>query len=623
MNIHLVVGFFFLLSAIVTNKETTKDGSAQDRTSEPILHFDFENTVNSTTGSSFITNGKNVSFVNSFDGKALRVSPDNSKERIVLHDVNIGLDTVENFTVLFWIKSGMDNNKASVILSNKDFNTRSLAAQKESGWVFYISEGVWAWNMGAGNRRLTHEYELDAEGKRLLNDNRWHQLAMSYSREKAEIRLFYDGDQVAIFNVADTKGFDFSSSRSLMIGSNGSDAHSISEIKGKIADGRRKLQKLVDEFHRLGLGKLTLAEFESLIVDPKGLYKTLSDKEDKQEETDLSKILEPVMKIRAELMDNPYTVHQVRDFMRIAPLLKIYALDDGQVIVNEDIVDGIIAKESLFPSEFDMDNLLVWNSVLSPQEIADSYAAYFEPAIQPLKHELANIKVGNWNIHHGGKHNTIEKDNWDSRVRIVEMLKKENVDLVMLQETYSSGVFIADQLGFYYASTIDRDYLNQGTNISVLSRYPIKEVYVPETATFMNVGVKIAISKTQDMYVMSNWYGMAQFPAVFDFHEARFLASDSIPIVFAGDFNAIPHTDRGESLAAESMLAAGFTDAYRSLYPDVDRYPGYTHHNNVRIDQLYYKGESLRNSSTKIISEWPTGFPSDHYLIVSEFKLNK
>jgi hypothetical protein len=117
----------------------------------------------------------------------------------------------------------------------------------------------------------------------------------------------------------------------------------------------------------------------------------------------------------------------------------------------------------------------------------------------------------------------------------------------MMQETYSSGDFIAAEMGIYFATTVDRDYLNQGSNISVLSRYPIKELYVQADSPFMNVAVKVAVSKKQDLYVMSNWYGMQQFPAVFEFYESRFKESNVIPTLFAGDFNAVPHTDNGDS----------------------------------------------------------------------------
>jgi exonuclease III len=202
------------------------------------------------------------------------------------------------------------------------------------------------------------------------------------------------------------------------------------------------------------------------------------------------------------------------------------------------------------------------------------------------------------------------------------MLEEEGADVIMMQETYSSGDFISAELGYYFATTVDWDYLNQGSNISVLSRYPVKEVYVQEDSPFQNVGVRVTLSLSQDMYVMSNWNGMDQFPAVFDFHQSRFQESDRIPTLFAGDFNAVPHTDGGDSPASQALLEAGFTDAFRSLYPDVQEHPGPSHRSGRRIDQFYYKGDGLKNTSTRVISTRQGGFPSDHFLILSIFELD-
>jgi len=210
----------------------------------------------------------------------------------------------------------------------------------------------------------------------------------------------------------------------------------------------------------------------------------------------------------------------------------------------------------------------------------------------------------------------------DSRLCIADIIKENNLDIILMQETYSSGDFIAAELGYYYATTSDWDYCFQGENISVISRYPIKEIKVTDKSEFNNVAVKVAISETQEIWAMSNWYGMAQFPDVFDFHKTRFENCDNTPILFAGDFNAVPHTDGGRSPASEKMLEEGFTDAFRSLYPDVEKYPGFSSRGGHRIDQLYYKGKGLNNVSTKVVSTWPTGFPSDHFLIISKFELN-
>lgn len=202
------------------------------------------------------------------------------------------------------------------------------------------------------------------------------------------------------------------------------------------------------------------------------------------------------------------------------------------------------------------------------------------------------------------------------------MIQEEGIDVVMMQETYSSGDFIAAELGYYFATTVDWDYLNQGANISVVSRYPIREVLVEEESPFNNVGARVQLSATQDVYVVSNWYGMGQFPAVFDFHSPRFALSETVPVLFGGDFNAVPHTDGGDSPASRALFDAGFTDAFRSLHPDVQEWPGATHLNGRRIDQLYYKGAGLENTSTRVISRWEGRFPSDHSVIISRFDLD-
>ena len=269
-----------------------------------------------------------------------------------------------------------------------------------------------------------------------------------------------------------------------------------------------------------------------------------------------------------------------------------------------------------------MDNLAVWDRVLDRDEVLASYAGFFEPEVVTLEENLSSLTAAAWNIYHGGKHFTSERDGWDSRMEIARMLAAEDADVIMMQETYSSGDLIAAELGYYFATTIDWDNLNQGANISVISRYPINEVYVEGTSTFHNVGTKVALSRTQDMYVMSNWYGMNQFPTVFEFHQNRFQESDAIPTLFAGDFNAIPHTDDGDSPASRTLLDAGFTDAFRSLYPNVEDSPGWTHRSDRRIDQLYYLGAGLTNTSTKVISTREGDFPSDHYLLLSTFDLH-
>lgn len=523
----------------------------------------------------------------------------------------------------------MQAGHSAVILSQKEFNSAGIASQKNAGWVYYFKDGTWAWNMGSGKRRITHARE---NGLLMpINDNKWHQLTMTYNSDLAEIRLYYDGNNKAIYQIGDSVGFPFTNTNDLIVGSKGNEINIRKEIIPEIEAGAEKLQQLVNEFNKLNKGNVAPGELEELVIDPKKLLSKKinasnppkgSDSGKQNEESLKQTDLTSVLKIRSELMRNPYTIYQASDFMEAAPLHKLYSLSGEKIVLNHTTARSYSAKEKLQRPDFSMDNLGIWDYAMNSDEVLISYAKYFKPTPPFLARKQTRLIAADWNIWHGAKHFTTEKNGFDARDRIVEILKQQKADVVMMQETYSAGEYIAAELGYYFATTVDWDYLNQGANLSVFSRYPIKELYVPKGAPFMNVAVKIAVSHTQDMYVMSNWYGMQKFPEVFGFHQKRFQESDSIPVLFAGDFNTAPHVDGGESPASEKLTEAGFTDAYRNLHPDKNKFPGFTHTIGERIDQLYYKGEGLKNTSTEVITTWPTGFPSDHYLIISRFDLN-
>lgn len=597
--------------------------------SEPVARFDFNGTVKNSEdpSRSGMISGE-LSFVDGLDEQALSLGHDDPSAYVSIAPDQLAFDSDHDFSVQFWMRSQAAADRTFALLSHKEFTDNSLASQKMPGWVFYVSGGTWAWNMGSGSRRIT--YERDNGTHMPVNDLGWHQLTMTYSSARSEIRLFYDGVNWVTYHVSDSDGFDFSNDEPMVVGWDGAPTGPGLDILPAIDDGAQQLQKLVDAFNGFDLSELEPDELIHLVVDPRRLFDRKVDEAAAQKGADsLSFRLameavawEPVAEAESALMSNPYTVHQVLNFMETAPLKRIYTLLDGEVIIRRDAAATFADKERLYTPEFDMDNLAVWDRVLSSDEVLSAYSEFFEPKSVDLEEMLTSITAAAWNIWHGGKHWTVNDHGWDSRVRIAEMLEEEDTDIIMMQETYSSGDFIAAELGYFFATTVDWDYLNQGANISVLSRYPIIDLYVQEDSPFNNVGVKIELSRSQDIYAMSNWYGMGQFPTVFDFHEMRFLESDVVPTLFAGDFNAVPHTDGGESPASVALLEAGFTDAFRSLYPDVQEHPGPTHRNGRRIDQLYYRGAGLTNTSTRVISTRPSGFPSDHNLILSTFDLN-
>lgn len=571
----------------------------------PDILFDFNNSVKADN---YQFKGENLDYDKGIEGEALVLNSDTVN---TLELSELSLNGTTDFSIQCWVKT--NSNESMVFLSQKDFPNKGIISQKNSGWSLYSSHDTFGWSIGSGERRIN--YERDNGEIMPINDGEWHQITITYNKENSEFRLYYDGHNKAIYKV----NYEFKNTLPLKIGSPKNTFRNT--YSSDIENGLIILQELVDEFNILGLEPLRNNEFLDLIVDPENLLenkqKGLKGKTRLNKEN-LSKVLE----IRNKMASNPYTVFQNMKLTILKPVNKIYSLKDGNVIINEAEGKFYTESEQLYESDFSIDRLSIWQTTINEEDVLSSYNNYKKSEPFQLANNLENFNVGVWNIWHGGIHWSLEKDGWDSRKRIVDIIKEKNLDVILMQETYSNGDFISAELGYYFATTSDWDYKYQGANISVISRYPIKEVKVSEETEFNNVAVKLAISETQEVWAMSNWYGMSNFSKVFDFHKSRFENSDSIPVFFGGDFNAVPHTDGGESPASLKLTETGFTDAYRNLHSNVKEFPGFTHQENIRIDQLFYKGKGLKNTSTEVISTWPSGFPSDHYLIVSKFELD-
>ena len=584
-------------------------GANQEK-EKPFMRFDFNDDVKSDT---YQLNGQDYVFDKGIDKKALVLNPDKGYNSLKIESDSLSLDGSNDFSIQCWIKTTSKN--PTVFLSQKNFDNKSIHTQRNAGWALYSTDGTFGWSIGSGSRRVS--YDRSNGGKMPINDGAWHQITITYNKEFSEFRLYYDGHNKVVYKI----NFEFLNDNPLVVGSIGNQFDYENKYTPEIENGLEKLQAFVDAFNELGLGNLKNEEFIDLIISPNNMIRKKM-KDDNIRNRPNKEAVSKVLDVQKKLGSSAYTVSQNDELTNIKPVSKIYALQDGKVVINASAGKFFTKNEKLFPSDFSMDRLSIWKKTISEEQVLNSYNVYKETKPFELKENISDFTVGVWNIWHGGLHWTSEKDGWDSRKRVVEIAQEKNLDVILMQETYSSGDFIAAELGYYYATTSDWDYCFQGENISVISRYPIKEIQVSEDTEFNNVAVKLAISDTQEIWAMSNWYGMNNFQKVFDFNKSRFDNSDNIPVVFGGDFNAVPHTDGGKSPASKKMLESGFTDAYRSLYPDVEKYPGFSHQGDVRIDQLYYKGKGLENTSTEVISSWPTGFPSDHFLIVSKFKLN-
>ena len=135
--------------------------------------------------------------------------------------------------------------------------------------------------------------------------------------------------------------------------------------------------------------------------------------------------------------------------------------------------------------------------------------------------------------------------------------------------------------------------------------------------------------------------------------QIRFISDKQAPVFVVGDFNEPSHLDwtaraakagrhpiKVEYPHSLAMTQAGFADAYRTIYPDEMKNPGYTwssfykfddpttHHD--RIDFVYFKGKGIKLNEVKIVGENRkdadiviSPYPSDHRAVVADFRLTK
>ena len=135
--------------------------------------------------------------------------------------------------------------------------------------------------------------------------------------------------------------------------------------------------------------------------------------------------------------------------------------------------------------------------------------------------------------------------------------------------------------------------------------------------------------------------------------QVKSIPDKEVPVFVVGDFNEPSHLDWTEAAAkagrhpikvayptSTGMAKAGFTDAYRTIYPDEMKNPGLTWSPKYKIDDptthpdridfVYFKGKGLEVNEVKIVGENKENadivvapYPSDHRAVVADFKLTK
>ena len=270
-----------------------------------------------------------------------------------------------------------------------------------------------------------------------------------------------------------------------------------------------------------------------------------------------------------------------------------------------------------------------------------------------------SVSVMTWNIWHGGLHGT-QADNFKkdtaNTANILKVIQQEYPDILFMQETYCCGMDIAKLAGYTYS-------WRGSSNLSIHSKYPIIDtiqIYKP----FNSHGVIIDV-EGEKLICINLW--LHYLPDFFE--DIKTLSPDSLiiqegtsrlkeitailknvdslkqhmnlPVILGGDFNSGSHLDWVISTAeshygkvvqwpvSKLMLESGYTDTFREANPDptktLDGTWGYLSDAIIsdRIDYIYYKGEHLKTSFSKIVKDDPVGgfFNSDHRAILSIIKL--
>lgn len=284
--------------------------------------------------------------------------------------------------------------------------------------------------------------------------------------------------------------------------------------------------------------------------------------------------------------------------------------------------------------------------------------------------ESPKLRVMSYNIYRGGEMHG------QTLAQTAKVIQQAKANIVGIQEPRSPKGFttekLANLLGWNHSANIRKGI--------ILTPYEIVEN--------LEGGIKVKLPTGQQAYVFSlhlpsnpyqpyqlmgiqpKWHAHKDTPFIKTEAEAieaakkarggeisallkqiNGLPDKDAPVFVVGDFNEPSHLDWTEAAAkagrhpmkveyptSKAFAAAGFTDSYRTVYPDEMAKPGFTwspmykkddpktHHD--RIDFVYFKGKGVKVTDSKIVGENQENadivvapYPSDHRAVVASFTL--
>jgi len=273
-----------------------------------------------------------------------------------------------------------------------------------------------------------------------------------------------------------------------------------------------------------------------------------------------------------------------------------------------------------------------------------------------------------FNILYGGTHLGQSLEQTAAVIRLAQ------ADIVVACEQWGNAEPLADLLGFTCHIVVAPPYWK---SVAVLSRYPITETFANGVRLELDLqqsvcvfGVHLTSTPYQPYRVRDKAYTKKEEildearetreqELVVVLSEIRPLIEAGERVLLCGDFNEPSHLDWTLASAREGhhfglempwpcskrVTESGMEDAYRVVFPDVCRHPGYTWTSvpglgvggseraedevHDRIDFIYYAGLGLEPRAASIVGENSRNadfivspFPSDHRAVAVIYQIS-
>ncbi len=157
----------------------------------------------------------------------------------ISHHQGFSLNDYGGFTVSVWVQKAEEDPEEYAMISQQKIESQGL-----TGWEIKAEKsGSWSWTFKDTLQSWTYKPTV---ARQAINDQNWHHIAFSYNKQTQESRLYFDGNNVAIYSMWGN-AIDIDDSP-LMLGLSPSESSSEVEVfNGLIDDFKMWSRPLMDD----------------------------------------------------------------------------------------------------------------------------------------------------------------------------------------------------------------------------------------------------------------------------------------------------------------------------------------------------------------------------------------